>query len=364
MIPIQYYSTVYYFILSSVILMMIVSFWRNKEPKSYSALINSILSLIILFITISFVGLRDPWASSMYLGDTGAYTRTFENIEAEDLLDTKDFGFTLFMYLSSKIMNVRWFYFISAMLYVLLPYFAFKKWFNNRAWVALLVYVAAMSFWPFGVNGLRNGLGAAFFIYGISLFKSPIKMIFWFVLSVGFHKSMLLPVVAFLMTFFIKNSRMLIMIWLTAIPIAFFFGNNLESFITGFFESIEFDDKRATNIFADEADGQILARSFRLDFILYSSVAVFLGYYYVIEKKFSDVLYIRIFNTYLIANTVWILMIYASYTNRTAYLSWFLMPIVLIYPLLKSHLVKNQNHWYFWIIFGSLLFTLIMFFFR
>ncbi len=154
----------------------------------------------------------------------------------------------------------------------------------------------------------------------------------------------------------------MIRVWLLAIPVAFFFGNGLETAISSFFDIIGLSDKRTENLFVEELDGQAVSRSFRLDFIIYSGVAVFLGYYYTVKKKFSDIFYARLLNTYLIANTVWILMIYAAYTNRTAYLSWFIMPLVLIYPLLKAQFVRKQSHWVFWIVIGSLVFTLLMYF--
>lgn len=361
MIPVEHYTTVYYLTLSFAVLLMALPLLNYGSVRIYHSFTNNWYSNVILLICILFIGLRDPWGSWMYFGDTGAYTRMFANITTEKLLESKDYGFDLFMYLSAQVMSIQWFYLLCAVLYVGLPYLAFRKWFGNRAWIALLVYVTAMSFWAFGINGLRNGLGAAFFIYGISFFRQPLKMAVWFVLAIGFHKSMLLPVAAFVLTRFIKSTTLLIRVWLLAIPVAFFFGNGLETAISSFFDIIGLSDKRTDNLFTDELEGQAMDRSFRLDFILYSSVAVFLGYYYTVKKKFNDVFYTRLLNTYLIANTVWILMIYAAYTNRTAYLSWFIMPLVLIYPLLKAQFVRKQSHWVFWIIIGSLLFTLLMF---
>lgn len=49
-------------------------------------------------------------------------------------------------------------------------------------------------------------------------------------------------------------------------------------------------------------------------------------------------MYKTILNLYLCTNAVWCLCMYASYCNRIAYLSWFMYPIVLIYPLLKEDL--------------------------
>ena len=173
---------------------------------------------------------------------------------------------------------------------------------------------------------------------------------------------MLLPTLAYLIATRVRNTVFLINIWFFSIIISFFLGDSMEMFINNFFKSIGFADNRADNMFANELDGQTVARSFRIDFILYSSVGIIIGYYTVIKKKFQESFYLNILNTYIIANTVWILLIYANYTNRTAYLSWFIMPIVLIYPFLKSELVKGQSIKIGWLILGSLVFTLIMFF--
>lgn len=362
MIPIEYYSTFYIITLAFAVLSMSLPLITTGSINLVTANKYNWFSIFLLLITVLFIGLRDPLASSLYLGDTGAYTRMFTEATLPTFETSKDFGFDLFMFLSSRVMTVQSFYLLCAVLYVGLPYLAFRKWFRRRAWLALIVYVTAMSFWAFGINGLRNGLGAAFFIYGISFVKQPVKMAFWFILAVSFHKSMLLPIIAFIVTKYVKNTNILIWIWLLAIPVAFFFGNSLERLISSFFDALGLVDKRIDSLFVDEIEGIRMDRSFRLDFILYSSVAVFLGYYYVVKRRFRDVLYIRMLNTYLLSNTVWIFMIYAAYTNRTAYLSWFLMPVILIYPLLRKIIVKRQILMIFMIILGSLMFTLIMHF--
>ena len=361
MIPIEYYVTFYHLTLTVAVLMMVIVLLKNGDSGNFSEMHNIWYCSIILLITVLFIGLRDPWASSKYLGDTGTYSRFYlSDIFKNEKIN--DMGFTYFAYFCSKFLKVDTFYLLCAVIYVGLPYLSFQKWFQSRAWLALLVYVTAMSFWAFGANGLRNGLAASFFIFGISFIKKPLYMGIWFLLAISFHKSMALPVVAFLLTYLVKDTRMLLWFWLAAIPIAFFFGNNMESSLNEFFKLINFSDSRIDNLYVDELEGQAISRSFRLDFILYSSVAVFLGYYYIVKKGFNDLFYIHLFNTYLIANTIWILMIYAAYTNRTAYLSWFLMPVVMVYPLLKVRMHDKQENWIAWMILGSLTFTLFMHF--
>lgn len=50
----------------------------------------------------------------------------------------------------------------------------------------------------------------------------------------------------------------------------------------------------------------------------------------------SDPFYARLVNTYLLTNGVWVLLIHANFSNRFAYLSWFMMPWVLLYPFVPG----------------------------
>jgi len=50
----------------------------------------------------------------------------------------------------------------------------------------------------------------------------------------------------------------------------------------------------------------------------------------------SDPFYARLVNTYLLSNAIWLLVIHAEFSNRFAYLSWFMMPWVLLYPFVPG----------------------------
>ena len=95
--------------------------------------------------------------------------------------------------------------------------------------------------------------------------------------------------------------------------------------------------------FNQASEGVELVAGFRWDFLLYSASGVFAGWYFIEKKGFQDALYQRLFNTYLIANGIWILIIRANYSNRFAFLSWFLLGLVIIYPLLKSKIFSRQH---------------------
>ena len=61
------------------------------------------------------------------------------------------------------------------------------------------------------------------------------------------------------------------------------------------------------------------------------------------KKGFKDNFYNQIFSTYLICNAFWILVIRANFSNRCAYLSWFLMRVVIIYPYLRKRFYVKQE---------------------
>ena len=86
-----------------------------------------------------------------------------------------------------------------------------------------------------------------------------------------------------------------------------------------------------------------MSTSFRWDFVAYSAMGVAIGAYFLIRRKFEDDYYKWIFNTYLICNAYWILIIRAPYSNRFAQISWFILPLVLIYPFMRERFWVNHE---------------------
>ena len=95
-----------------------------------------------------------------------------------------------------------------------------------------------------------------------------------------------------------------------------------------------FDD-RLTYLTNEQEEGVFSHSGFRWDFLIYSMMPILLGYYIVIRHGIRNKTYEMLLNTYTLSNAFWIMVIRANYSNRFAYLSWFMYPIVLAYPLLK-----------------------------
>jgi hypothetical protein len=94
---------------------------------------------------------------------------------------------------------------------------------------------------------------------------------------------------------------------------------------------------------SEEYQEQMSAVGFRWDFLLYSIIGVFTGMYFIYKKNFKDKFYTHIFNVYLLTNAIWILVIRANFSNRFAYLSWFMLGLIIIYPFLKYKFFDNQH---------------------
>lgn len=294
---------------------------------------------------------------SYYFGDMGTYNRYFERYQSgEEIVRFKDGFFYAFMKFCSYFMNAQSFFFLCASLYVIPIYLACKKWFANYWGYGFLMIVSVLTFWAYGTNGIRNGLATSFFIYALSkdrlLFKS-----LWMLLAMNIHISILLPIFAFSIVYFKNSPSLYLKFWFIAIPLSLLGGSFWESLFLGFgFEEQRMQEYLGNSDFAE----QFSQTGFRWDFLLYSSTGVFAGYYNIVKKKFVDPDYLVIYQIFLITNAFWILVIRAGFSNRFAYLSWFLLGLVIIYPLIKKKFLRKQHAKIGLIIMGSFFFTYIL----
>lgn len=359
MIPVEHYAVFYHVIVGGIVLLASLPLLIYSRYERYNQSIHTLYIYTILLIVIVFIGLRDPYSS--FFVDTPTYTGFYlEMQEYGESSFSKDLAFSLYMRISGWIMPISAFYLLTAFLYVFLPYLAFKRWFGYYGLFALLMYISTMSFWNYGVNGIRNGLATSLLIYAFSKYDRKPLMLIIMMLSILVHKSMALPIIAFFIAAKISNTRMLIFIWLVVVSVmATVTGNEIGELINSLMRIIDFD-KNFYNLFTDKHD-HVFQRGYRLDFILYSGTAILLGYYYL-KKGVKDKFYTRLLNTYIVSNTVWLVFIYAAFTNRIAYLSWFLIPIIILYPLLTQPLVQKQNKFIAYLILINFTISVFLFF--
>jgi hypothetical protein len=353
-VPLEKYAFFYYqFFLIITLLVVFHSFFLKINDKKNIAFLN-LFGYISLFFAIFYIGFRP--ISGVFV-DMTVYAYTFERFQENNPIDySDDYGFYYFMILCTKIMTKEFFFFVCSIIYILPLYILSKNLFKKYWFYSFLMLCVSFSFWAYGTNGIRNGLATSLFLLSFSFYKRKYLTLLIMFFSCTFHQTMLLPTLAYILTLFYNSTQKYLLAWFIAIPTSLILGNFLVKYI----EMSGIGVEKIGVYFTDEIDEGFSKIGFRWDFLFYSSMAVFSGWYFIIKKKFKDKFYTQLFNVFLISNTFWILIIQVNFSNRFAYLSWFMMGLVIIYPLLKLNTFKNQHFAIGKIIFAYFLFTYIL----
>ena len=85
-------------------------------------------------------------------------------------------------------------------------------------------------------------------------------------------------------------------------------------------------------------------KGYRIDFLIYSVMPIFISYYYKKLGYVPSILYAQLYHTYIVTNALWLLVIRMAYTNRIAYLSWMIIPFIVLYPIIENKKnIKNPQ---------------------
>lgn len=215
---------------------------------------------------------------------------------------------------------------------------------KNDAGNIFLTILVAFSTLSYATNGIRNGMGLALLTLGISTFITQKNK--WRILSFGLfwyaymtHASCILPLICFLVAYYSKlGIRHAMYFWAFSVLVSLVAGSQVSNLFLGW----GFDDRMDSYLMADDFTG-FSHSGFRFDFLLYSIMPIWLGYYALIKKGVHDRVYEILLSTYILANAFWVMVIRASFSDRFAYLSWFLYPIVIAYPLLEVDIWGNRQ---------------------
>lgn len=357
LIPLEYYYTFYIdFCLILVVFTLFHTLILNIEDSKNVTFIN-VAGWVLLTFILLLIGQRPI---SGIFGDTVNYNTGFIMYQqGAEIQEVNDYGWHVLMKFMASFTNIHMFFTLIAFIYIFPMYKISVKFFKEYWYYAFIMFVISFSFWTYGVNGIRNGAACSLFLWGVAYHDRKLLMAFFFLLATLFHKTMYLPILAFIMTYIYNDPKVYFRAWLACIPLSLVLGG---AFIT-LFSSLGFaDDRLSGYLVSDSYDDSFSSTGFRWDFLFHSAFAVFSGWYFIFKRKFNDPLYFQLFNTYLICNGFWILVIQASFSNRFAYLSWFMMAIVIIYPFLKERFFKDQHFMIGKTVVAYFSFTYLMFF--
>ena len=325
---------------------------------------NIRLFLWYVFLFILVVGLRPV----IYVfGDTVNYARSYWLMadgyaQADDM--NSDWLFNNLMYwFASKGFDVMWFFLFVEIFYIVPMAIACKRLSSNNYVILLLFCFSAFSFFTYGTNGIRNGMACSLVILAITYLQGNkrdkiICGVLCF-LAYNIHHSTALPILAMLYSYYFSKPKYMFYLWVSSIGISLVMGGLIESFFAG----LGFDDRMSSYIAGQEDKEEMMQFSntgFRWDFLLYSVMPIWLGWYLVFKRKVYNSTYMLLLGIYIYSNSFWVMIIRSSFSNRFAYLSWFLYPIVLAYPLIKFEIWPKQGQKTAMILLAHFGFTFVM----
>lgn len=357
MIPAKYYHDVF-MILTTIITIVVVQKYKTYSNKRVFRRSSSqwLPAFIVMLFCSLFIGLRPQSGVFVDMMNTVIYYKFLYQERFWFDWNTVNIIYdNLLKYFASYGISVQLFFLLIAFIYFGLTYAACHKLFPKDTLLAYVTWLAAFSTFSYGTNGIKAGSAAAVFLLGIAYRKKWWACILLLIASYGMHHSMTVPITAFLLCSIYKNSNVYMVLWVVCFILSVFH----VTFFQEWFGTIT-DDSGAAYLDVNNLIS-LKAGMFRPDFALYSAVPIVVGWYLIRKKKIPiSNGYRFILNLYILTNSIWLLCMYANFTNRIAYLSWLMYPFVLIYPFLKEYINKNQYKTCVYVVYGHLLFTLFM----
>lgn len=355
-VPPYLYTDIFDYLVLALIIIAALESFSGKLFKPEVRAVNITAGYIIFIVVVLYMGLRPV---SFYFGDTVNYANSFYryqmNIAQFQISDGGEWVFNSIMYFFAKYSNLHYFFLFCATIYVGALWWAFKRIFKEDYLIPFIVAMGMFTFWSYGVNGIRNGMAASIIILALTYRQNLVVFALLFFIALGIHKSLYLILFAGIIAFFIEDSRIFLGIWLGCILISLVGGGALANMLAN--SNLIEDDRFSSYVAGNLTEDEFSYSGFRWDFLLFSAIPVAVGYYIIDKEEYKDKFYIWLFNIYLMTNAFWILVIRASFSNRFAQISWFLIPLIMTYPFFMKKFWDDQPVKIGFIVVISYLFT-------
>ena len=333
---------------STSLVALIIAMRYMASPDNYiikNEKDNIIIPIIIALIMSVWFANR-PLASNAF-GDTGAYANGYTGTDPYDVkFSWTGEWFWQWLMVACKLLGldyVGWFAVIYA-IYVFGALTCVKILMPNKTMLGMIFVWTSLMYYSFSINGIRNGMACHMLLIGFALIlKGGVKFLpgaGLCLLAFGTHRSTMLPIAAFVVgRYILKDAKYAVYFWLLSIPVSLVAGGA----VTSFFAGLGFDDRMAgyTNPNADMSG--FSHSGFRWDFLFYSMWPVVMTWVNCVKRQCDDNWYRVLSITYCLSNAFWVMVIRASFSNRFAYLSWFLYPIIIAYPLVNIDTWEDQD---------------------
>lgn len=336
-----------YFILYWGLLLLVIGTWMRYGNGETHFSKNKTNAIILLIFMILIIGVRE-WDSPSF-GDSKAYGIYIDIADTPDAVwyeKSKFFGY-LYYYLHLLRISPEVFFIISATYYCAPMYFVSKKFSEPySAYIFLLFFACSFGWYSFGVNGIRNGWAFATMTWAILAYydRKIIIAAALLIFAWAIHGSSMIPIGGMLLAYRYRNPNAAFLIWIACVFLSFILGRVVQEYFATY------------DFIADDGGGYLLGdmtnnevafshTGFRWDFLLFSLAPILWGLYFIRKypnRNYTTTFYNWILCSYIYANAVWVLAIRANYSNRLAATSWWMMPIIMAYPIYKMDMISNR----------------------
>ncbi len=359
----QYYLPIYYM---AVALLSFLAFsqyeaYPNERMNDAPEQSNIGIALFTILL-VFFIGFRP--VSLEYFVDMANYNDVYTALRTADYMfytgENSNILFdNILFFMATSGVPSKYFFFAIAAVYFISIAWACSLFFPKDKFVAILVYLSAFSTFSYGTNGIKAGAAAALFLVAISLYERRewVLMVLFMIFSYGIHHAMILPIAAFCVCVFVKDPRLFLGFWVVCFFLSLFRVTIFQELLAGLVNEHGAEYLKGAGGYVKQIFG-----GFRIDFVLYSVIPMVVGLIAIEKKKIKSEKYEFVLNLYTLINAIWLLCMYSDYTNRIAYLSWFMYPVVLIYPFLNEEWEGQKYKVFQWVVYGHLAFNMIMVF--
>lgn len=359
MLPV-YYHPVYLLIILVFCIIIAFQYLGSNTFEKQEEQENIFIPIVLCAFLTFWLGFRNVYSSSF--GDTVNYRRIYENtppIINWNITDGEGLWELMLSWFKAMRYHVSYFFTFINFLYFFTALWAVKLFFPKKPLLGLIVILSSLMCYSFGVNGIRNGLACHIMLLSIAfLLKDKYVLGAAFSFAAFFiHKSTIIPIMSLPMALWIiKKPQTAVYLWLGSIVVSLLIGNAAIDF----FASLDFDKRMEDYGRANATRFGFSSTGFRWDFLLYSALPILLWWYVAVKRNIQDNWYNALGVIYCLSNSVWILVIRASFSNRFAYLSWFMYPIFLMYPFLYMPVWNDQDKRIGYVVLGNVAFTIFM----
>lgn len=333
-------SAIYYNTFLAISLITAVGILLIKPKGKLVSCPNLFFTILIGLFAALCMGLL-PVSIDIYTGtDRNNYALSFiwmQNDPANSTASINDALFSTYTQFLGKYIDYTTFFIVTAIIYIGNYILAAHKLTPKYCYILVLLILTSFCFYGYGVNTIRAGFAISFVALALAYSNCLWKLIIFLLIGIGCHFSMIIPSLGLIIARYFDKTKMYFYLWFAAILASAVAGDYFENLFAAFTE-----DQRSSYLLSDQLK-EFYNSGFRIDFILYSCVPFLLGYYYIYKLKFESTIYKLIYNAYILTNIFFVLVIRAAFVDRFAYLSWFMIPFILVYPLLTKRLVKSQN---------------------